>query len=106
MSYHWPGNVRELRNVIHRASLFADDEIRRSDLPDDLANFDFMDQIVNACKVCYSNNIPYSDVVKCLEIKLLTDALEAARGNQSQAAQALGLKLSTFRDKIQKLKIK
>ncbi len=105
MSYHWPGNVRELRNVIHRASLFAEKEIKRTDLPDDLANFNFMDQIVNACKVCYSNKIPYSDVIKCLEVKLLTDALESSKGNQSKAAQSLGLKLSTFRDKLKKLKI-
>ena len=105
MSYHWPGNVRELRNVIHRASLFAEKEIKRTDLPDDLANFNFMDQIVNACKVCYSNKIPYSDVIKCLEIKLITDALESSNGNQSKAAQSLGLKLSTFRDKLRKLQI-
>jgi DNA-binding NtrC family response regulator len=28
--YHWPGNIRELRNVLERASLFADDGVIRS----------------------------------------------------------------------------
>lgn len=105
MSYHWPGNVRELRNVVHRASLFAEKEIKLDDLPDDLANYNYTDQIVKACTVCYSKNMPYSEVIKCLEIKLLSEALENANGNQSQAAGSLGMKLSTFRDKLLKLNI-
>jgi transcriptional regulator with GAF, ATPase, and Fis domain len=32
-SYSWPGNIRELRNVIERAVLLADDEVRPAHLP-------------------------------------------------------------------------
>ena len=30
-SYRWPGNIRELRNVLERASLFADDGVIRAE---------------------------------------------------------------------------
>jgi len=103
MDYHWPGNVRELRNVIQRASLFAEKEIQRSDLPDDLVQQDHLERIVKACQACFTNgNMPYSVVMQCLEARLLREALADTHGNQSEAARKLGLKLSTFRDKLKK----
>ncbi|MEJ2595442.1 MAG: helix-turn-helix domain-containing protein [bacterium] len=104
MDYHWPGNVRELRNVIQRASLFAEGEIKVDDLPDDYLRFDHIDRLVKACHSCFTNGgMPYNTVMQCLESRLLKEALESTRGNQSEAARKLGLKLSTFRDKLKKL---
>ena len=106
MDYHWPGNVRELRNVIQRASLFAEDEIQISDLPDDYKQINYIDQLAKACHACFdSGNMPYSAVIQCLEAKLLEDALRNSDGNQSVAARKLGMKLSTFRDKMKKLDV-
>ena len=103
MGYDWPGNVRELKNVIQRASLFAEEEIKVSDLPDDYQNLDPIDRMVRACQSCFSNgNMPYQTVMSCLESRLLKDALRETNGNQSEAARKLGLKLSTFRDKLRK----
>ncbi len=103
MEYHWPGNVRELRNVIQRAALFADNEIKISDLPDELTGFSPLDQIVKACSLCFTREgMPYNDVISCVESRLLSEAISQADGNQSKAAQLLGMKLSTFRDKVQK----
>ena len=45
------------------------------------------------------------EVVECLEKKIITEAIIDARGNQSEAARNLGLKLSTLRDKIKKFDI-
>ncbi len=104
MDYHWPGNVRELRNVIQRAALFAEEEIKVSDLPDDYLQFDHIDRLVKACHSCFTNGgMPYNTVMQCLEARLLKEALESANGNQSEAARKLGLKLSTFRDKLKKV---
>ncbi len=105
MNYHWPGNVRELRNVIQHACLFAENEIKFKDLPEYFSKYDFLNQIISSCKVCYTNNTPYEEVIRCLETKLLNEALQTTHGNQSGAARLLGLKLSTFRDKIRKLKL-
>ncbi len=104
IDYHWPGNVRELRNVIQRASLFAETEIRIADLPDDYQQFDHIDRLVKLCHSCFSSGeIPFNAVMQCLESRLLEDALKSSGGNQSEAARKLGLKLSTFRDKLSKL---
>lgn len=103
MDYHWPGNVRELRNVVQRATLFAEKEIQITDLPDDLIQQDHIERIVKACQACFSTgNMPYSSVMQCLEARLLREALNDTHGNQSEAARKLGLKLSTFRDKLKK----
>jgi transcriptional regulator with PAS, ATPase and Fis domain len=106
MSYNWPGNVRELRNVIQRSSLFAEGEIKIKDLPDDLAQIDHFERMVKACQSCYdSGKLPYNEVLNCLESRLLNEALKNTKGNQSEAAKKLGMKLSTFRDKLKKLDI-
>ena len=103
MDYHWPGNVRELRNVVQRATLFAEKEIRVADLPDDIRQQDHIERMVKACQACFNTgNMPYNAVMQCLEARLLREALADANGNQSEAARKLGLKLSTFRDKLKK----
>jgi DNA-binding NtrC family response regulator len=103
MDYHWPGNVRELRNVIQRASLFADKVIQISDLPDDYQQIDHIDQMVKSCQSCFTKGeLPFNTVMQCLESRLIKEALASAEGNQSEAARRLGLKLSTFRDKLKK----
>lgn len=104
MAYHWPGNVRELKNVIQRACLFAEDEIKVIDLPDDYQKIDHIDRLIKSCHNCFTNgSLPYSQIMECLEARLINEALEKADGNQSEAARKLGLKLSTFRDKQKKL---
>jgi len=106
MNYHWPGNVRELRNVIQRASLFAENEITLNDLPDDYQQIDHIGQLMKACQSCFSSGkMPYNEVLQCLETRLLKDALNSTEGNQSEAARKLGMKLSTFRDKLKKLEV-
>ena len=106
MDYKWPGNVRELRNVIQRASLFTEDVIKISDFPDDFAKFSDTEKIINACHKCYaSGEMSMKEVVECLEKKIITEAITDAKGNQSETARNLGLKLSTLRDKIKKFDI-
>lgn len=106
MDYNWPGNVRELRNVIQRASLFAEETIKISDLPDDFAKFSDSEKLINACHRCFvAGEMNMKEVVECLEKKIISEAITEANGNQSEAARNLGLKLSTLRDKIKKFEI-
>ena len=106
MDYNWPGNVRELRNVIQRASLFAEETIKISDLPDDFAKFSDSEKLINACHRCFvSGEMNMKEVVECLEKKILSEAIIDANGNQSEAARSLGLKLSTLRDNMKKFEI-
>jgi len=106
MNFEWPGNVRELRNVLQRSALFAEDTIEISDLPDRFREIDNVDRIIKACKICFENEeMPYSQLISCIETRLLSEAITETNGNQSHAARKLGMKLSTFRDKIKKLEI-
>jgi DNA-binding protein Fis len=44
----------------------------------------------------------FDQVVSCLEVNLLRQALSDSAGNRTQAAKALGMSLSTLRDKLKK----
>ncbi|HQQ78569.1 MAG TPA: sigma-54 dependent transcriptional regulator [Thermoanaerobaculia bacterium] len=101
--YHWPGNVRELRNVIQRVSLFAREEVGLEDLPPEILDGNPVELLARACARCFSEqSLSFGQVVECLETNLLRQALKDAGGNRSQAARALGLSLSTMRDKLKK----
>ncbi len=106
-SYHWPGNVRELRNIIQRAALFAEDEITINEIPKEIVLNNPLERVISACSICFTDNgMEFIQVMNCLEMRLLNQALEKAEGNQTNAAKLLNLSLSTFRDKLKKLKEK
>jgi DNA-binding NtrC family response regulator len=101
--YDWPGNVRELRNVMQRLALFAEHEIDLAELPPEMASNGHVVRLVRACGRCMvDDGMSYADVIACLETNLLRQALADAGGNRSHAARALGLSLSTLRDKLRK----
>jgi transcriptional regulator with PAS, ATPase and Fis domain len=103
VNYSWPGNVRELKNVIQRISLFAENEIQLTDLPQEIQTENPIDFLLKACNKCYvEGEMDFEQIVGCLEHNLLKEALKKTMGNQSQAAKSLGLSLSTFRDKLKK----
>ena len=102
-NYHWPGNVRELRNVVQRASLFAEKEISINEIPKEIVLNNPLERVINSCSVCFNEKgLEFNQVMECLEYKLLNQALEKAHGNQTNAAKLLNLSLSTFRDKLKK----
>lgn len=102
-NYSWPGNIRELRNVVQRMALFADGEIRITDLPPEVREDAPLDMIAKACQRCFTEeNMTFDQVVACLEANLLRQALRQANGNRTHAAKALGMSLSTLRDKLKK----
>ena len=101
--YDWPGNVRELRNVMQQIALFAEGPIQLADLPPAIAGDGHVERLVRACGRCIvDGGMSYTDVVACLETNLLRQAIADAGGNRSHAARALGLSLSTLRDKLHK----
>lgn len=106
VNYKWPGNVRELKNLAQRLSIFVNDVIEPKDLPIEINIDNPIELIVKACKNCFiGDGMSFNQVVSCLEINLIREALKNSNGNQSQAAKLLGLSLSTFRDKMKKYNI-
>jgi DNA-binding NtrC family response regulator len=91
--YQWPGNVRELRNAIERAMLLIDRERLE---PED---FTTLTRSVNPTQF----RLPPEGVnLDDVERQLLTQALERAGGNQTHAAQLLGINRDQVRYRIEK----
>jgi two-component system, NtrC family, response regulator AtoC len=83
--HSWPGNIRELRNVIERAALLTtDDEIREEHL-----------RLAPTSADSLSSGSLRSDV-ESLERRRILEALEVCGGNQTRAAQKLGISRGTL----------
>ena len=90
--YQWPGNVRELRNAIERAMLLVD----RSYLePQD---FTLTRSVSPVEFVLPAEGVNLEEV----ERQLLLQALERSGGNQTHAAQLLGINRDQVRYRIEK----
>jgi DNA-binding NtrC family response regulator len=110
-AYHWPGNVRELRNVIERAAVICTGELLEpEDLPERLRTSVIVQSPALSGGVREPNYgmptaedlsaVPFRDRIRDYEVKLITDALDAAAGNQSRAAELLQMPLRTLVHKI------
>lgn len=95
-SYSWPGNVRELKNVIERLAILDDSPvIEASELPLDIrsggdlksADFQIPEQGIN---------------LEGVERQFIVQALQKTSGNQSRAAQLLGITRHTLRYRMEK----
>ena len=90
--YSWPGNVRQLENVIERAyALSSGKVIAPSDLPPEIRNFN-ENQNIDDTNLNLRDN----------EIQLIKKALQKTKGNKAEAAQLLGINLSTVYRKLDK----
>jgi two-component system response regulator AtoC len=96
-AYAWPGNVRELRNVIERAVLLTDGEtIDVRALPPELS-------APPAPPAGPAAGLPEDGVkLNDVERRLLVEALERAKGNQSHAAELLGLSRHQVRTRMRR----
>ncbi len=87
-AHSWPGNVRELRNVIERAILVSDtDTIEPHHLP-----FGGAAEAAEAATL--------GDELAELERKRILEALDACGGNQTRAAERLGMPRRTLIKRI------
>jgi len=103
VAHQWPGNVRELIHAIERAWLVGEGSIRADWLTADLqampvANTQVTDLL--------SSGVPFRDAIDQAEKQLLIGALQAHEGNKTAAARSLGMKASTFRDKLARHRIR
>jgi DNA-binding NtrC family response regulator len=93
MDYGWPGNVRELRSVINKAMIFASSEVI---MPEDLPSH------ILAGRKTQSRR---PKTLEELEKEHILSVLDEAGGNQSKAAEILGINRKTLYKKIHKHKL-
>jgi len=96
--YHWPGNVRELQNVIERSAIICrGNKIEPEHLPREL----YVPQQLSSSNVVVDfpdNGISLEE----LEKELILKALDKSGGNQTKAAQLLGITRSALLYRSQK----
>jgi transcriptional regulator with PAS, ATPase and Fis domain len=93
-AYPWPGNVRELRNAVERAMLLAEG---------DVLGPEHFTMLAAPTPVSSGFSLPAEGVnLETLERDLLVQALQRAHGNQTQAAQLLGMNRDQIRYRLEK----
>src|SRR5271154_1222400 len=105
MDYNWPGNVRELENAVERAVVLAS----HMTVPVDV----MPDSILQAGGVRIrrdaSGTLPADaslfEVVADFERRKIIETLETVNWSQTEAAEKLGIPLSTLNQKIKRLNI-
>ena len=107
--YSWPGNVRELRNVVERALILEDgDAITTEYLPRDLVaqtrGIVTGDGAAKAGGAGDEFRLPPRGVsLDEIEMSLVRQALERSGGNQTRAAELLGISRDQLRYRLKKL---
>jgi DNA-binding NtrC family response regulator len=96
--HNWPGNIRELENVLgHSCMMVSNDRIDVPDLPDYLRS----SGSVASGPPAGAGLSPLDEQ----EYRLLSEALTASKGNQSEAARLLKIGRDALRYKIKKFGI-
>ncbi len=102
LKYTYPGNVRELENIMEQAVVLARDEVLSSrDLP---INVRGVQGETNRKTDLTTGN--FDERVAAFETELIQEALAAANGVQTKAAEALGMTERHLRYKLKKYGMK
>ncbi|PRP91070.1 Transcriptional regulatory protein ZraR [Enhygromyxa salina] len=93
--YPWPGNVRELENEVQRWLALCEDRV----MPDDLS------PAIEGSSVDVEDpdDLELRPRIDRLERELIARAMERTRGNQTQAAQLLGLSRYGLQKKLKRM---
>ncbi|HZX66519.1 MAG TPA: sigma-54 dependent transcriptional regulator, partial [Myxococcales bacterium] len=97
--YSWPGNVRELQNVLERWSIVSDSKGARID------ESWFAREPPPAALHCGQStdgNVNFRECIETMERTLISRALAATSGNQSEAARRLGLSRGSLLERLRK----
>lgn len=104
LQYQWKGEVRELENVVERAVIFCDgDFVQMDHLPEYLWTPESEVQADTSALAGGPQSL--KDAVKNFERQFIQQVLAKHNQNKEEAAQVLGVSLSSLYRKIEELKI-
>jgi DNA-binding NtrC family response regulator len=94
-AHPWPGNVRELENVVERALIFASDRaVEPQDLPVSIA----------ASEVVPALPMDLRSATREFERQHIIKVLSRFGNNKAEAAEALGIGLSSLYRKLDEMR--
>jgi two-component system, NtrC family, response regulator AtoC len=103
-AFSWPGNVRQLRNVIERAAVIArGPSIETEHLPELL--FQHAVELPMANDLNSTSSPGLNERLRSFHVAAIRDALDKCQGNQTRAAQLLGVPRRTFAHRVRALGI-
>jgi DNA-binding NtrC family response regulator len=97
-AYRWPGNIRQLENEVRRALVLADEIVTPDVLSPDIAPRE-------GGEVPAIDGLNLRGRVDALESELVRAALSRTLGNQTRAAELLGLSRFGLQKMIKRLQI-
>jgi len=97
-AYRWPGNIRQLENEVRRALVLADDIVTPDILSPDIVARE-------SSEVAVPDGLNLRGRVDALESELVRMALTRTAGNQTRAAELLGLSRFGLQKMIKRLQI-
>jgi len=118
LNYPWPGNVRQLQSVLKQAIVQATGPVLLADfLPGELQSKDVaifepeqqreqcdLSALIESRLRAGSQNL-YAETLEAMERTLIATVLQNTQGNQSKAAEILGITRGSLRNKIRLLGI-
>ena len=97
IKYGWPGNVRELENAVERAVILSTgDYLTEKSLPLSI----LQDYAEPADSGRFAAGLEEPRSLEAVEKQAIVDALDASRGNKSEAARILGINRKTLYKKL------
>jgi serine/threonine-protein kinase PknK len=98
MTFPWPGNVRQLENEVRRALVLGDGAIDVTELSADVVR--------GGPSAARGSGMDLRARVDALEAEMVVEALTKTRGNQTRAAQMLGLSRFGLQKMMKRLGVK
>jgi two-component system response regulator AtoC len=98
VKHDWPGNVRELENTIQRAVVMSQGGVITSH---HIVLSNFNDRQVMDIGRMVRESTPLAEIMSQVEKMSLSEALQAADGDRTEAARMLALDKSAFYEKLQ-----
>jgi transcriptional regulator with PAS, ATPase and Fis domain len=97
-AFPWPGNVRQLENEIRRAIVLADERIDVGELSEEVSR--------GGPGAAREAGLGLKARVDALEVQLVKDALSRTKGNQTRAAEMLGISRFDLQKMMRRLGIR
>jgi len=111
-AYDWPGNVRQLENEVQRALVLADDDVLLEHLSPALQDPGSLERTGGPGAVAASavaapglDPLDLKGQVAALERRLIVEALDRCKGNQTRAARVLGVSRYGLQKMIKRLEV-